>query len=118
MGRGDPTFTPEYEIAMGVPLAKLGDDPTGMWNYPVEGTMMLLEGLPYGAGAVWNFLVNWLANGEVLKINMSLEEGRKEGRKMLRKIEEGEYDVTVRSSYKAKMPKVTLERAPQLVFEA
>ena len=115
----DPTFTPEYEMAMGVPLAKLGDDPTGMWNYPVEGTMMLLEGLPYGAGAVWNALVNWIAKGEVLKINMSIEEGRKRGRKMLEEIKEGgRYDMEVRKSYKAKMPKVTLERSPQLVFES
>ncbi len=113
----DPTFTPEYEMAMGVPLAKLGDDPTGMWNYPVEGTMMLLEGLPYGAGAVWNFLVNWIAKGEVMKINMSVEAGRRKGRKQLEKLSMAEYDGTIRKVYKAKMPKVTLDRSPQLVFE-
>ncbi|MDD5778213.1 MAG: transglutaminase family protein [Candidatus Thermoplasmatota archaeon] len=114
----DPTFTPEYEAAMGVPLAKLGDDPTGMWNYPVEGTMMLLEGLPYGAGFFWNLLVNRIARGEVMKINMSLEMGRQAGRKKLADMDTADYDAAIRSSYRAQMPTVTLERSPQLVFEA
>ncbi|MEA2055037.1 MAG: transglutaminase family protein [Candidatus Thermoplasmatota archaeon] len=113
----DPTFTPEYEIEMGVPLAKLGDDPTGMWNYPVEGTTMILEGVPYGAGVVWNFLVNWIGKGEAMRINMSLEMARNRGRKKLERAGAEEYDSTVRYSYKAQMPKVTLEKSPQLVFE-
>ena len=114
----DPTFTPEYEVAMGVPLAKLGDDPTGMWNYPVEGTMMVLEGLPYGAGVFWNLLVNRIAKGEVMKINMSLEMGRKMGREKLAQVDSNDYDTLVRQSYRAQMPTVTLEKSPQLVFEA
>lgn len=113
----DPTFTPEYEAAMGVPLAKLGDDPTGMWNYPVEGTMMVLEGLPYGAGIFWNLLVNRIARGEVMKINMSLERGRQAGRKKLADMDRTEYDASIRQSYQAQMPTVTLEKSPQLVFE-
>ncbi len=76
----DPTFTPEYETAMGVPLAKLGDDPTGAWNYPVEGTEMFLEGLPYGVGMGWNFFVNWIGPKEARKINRNLDIGREKGR--------------------------------------
>jgi hypothetical protein len=114
----DPTFTPEYEAAMGVPLAKFGDDPTGMWNYPVEGTMMVLEGLPYGAGVFWNALVNRIAPGEVMKINMSLEMGRQAGKKKLAEMDSDDYDAITRRSYHAKMPTVTLEKSPQLVFEA
>ena len=114
----DPTFTPEYEAAMGVPLAKFGDNPTGMWNYPVDGTMMVLEGLPYGAGAFWNMLVNRIARGEVMKINMSLEMGRQAGKKKLAEMDSDDYDALTRKSYRAKMPTITLEKSPQLVFEA
>lgn len=113
----DPTFTPEYEMAMGVPLAKFGDDPTGMWNYPVEGTMMVLEGLPYGAGAGWNFLVKRALPGEVMKINISVEKARQRGREMLEEMGTDSYDSSTRAGYRAQMPKITLERSPQLVFE-
>ncbi|MFO8133662.1 MAG: transglutaminase family protein [Thermoplasmatota archaeon] len=113
----DPTFTPEYEVAMGVPLAKFGDDPTGMWNYPVEGTMMVLEGLPYGAGAGWNFLVKRALPGEVMKINVSVEKARQRGRKMLEEMDMDSYDSSTRTGYRAQMPKITLDRSPQLVFE-
>ncbi len=113
----DPTFTPEYEVAMGVPLAKFGDDPTGMWNYPVEGTMMVLEGLPYGAGAGWNFLVKRALPGEVMKINVSVEKARERGREMLAEMDRDSYDSSTRTGYRAQMPKITLDRSPQLVFE-
>ena len=114
----DPTFTPAYEMAMGVPLAKFGDDPTGMWNYPVEGTMMVLEGLPYGAAAGWNFLVKRALPGEVMKINMSVEKARQRGREMLEEMDLESYDCTTRTGYRAQMPKITLERSPHLVFES
>ncbi len=113
----DPTFTPEYEAAMGLPLAKLGDDPFGIWNYPLEDTIMILEGLPYGVGIAWNFLVNFLARGERIKIDRSMEEARKRGREILDEIGEEEYDRRVRSKYKAKIPKITLERIPNIVFK-
>ncbi|KAA0013412.1 MAG: transglutaminase family protein [Thermoplasmata archaeon] len=113
----DPTFTPEYEAAMGLPLAKLGDDPLGIWNYPVEGTTMLLEGLPYGVGIAWNFLVNFLGKGERIKIDKSMEEARKRGRQILQEIGKEEYDAMKREKYKAKIPKITLEKCPNLVFE-
>ncbi len=112
----DPTFTPEYEAAMGLPLAKLGEDPLGVWNYPVEGTTMLLEGLPYGVGIAWNFLVNFLARGERYKIDRGLEEARKRGREILEELGKEEYDRMARERYKAKIPKITLERCPNLVF--
>jgi len=113
----DPTFTPEYEAAMGLPLAKLGDDPMGIWNYPLEGTVMLLEGLPYGVGVAWNFLVNFLAKGERIKIDRSMNEARKKGREILDEMGEEEYDASVRAKYEAKIPKITLEKVPNLVFE-
>ncbi|HEC87882.1 MAG TPA: transglutaminase family protein [Thermoplasmata archaeon] len=113
----DPTFTPEYEIAMGIPLAKLGDDPLGMWNYPVEGTTMILEGLPYGVGIAWNFLVNFLASGERVKIDRSLERAREEGCRIIREKGLEEYDRNKRDKYKAKIPKITLEKCPNLVFK-
>lgn len=113
----DPTFTPEYEVAMGIPLAKLGDDPMGMWNYPVEGTTMILEGLPYGVGIAWNFLVNFLARGERVKIDRSLEKAREEGRRIIREKGLEEYDRSRREKYKAKIPKITLEKCPNLVFK-
>lgn len=112
----DPTFTPEYEAAMGVPLAKFGDDPTGMWNYPVEDTVMVLEGLPYGAGAGWNFLVS-IFKGEVLKINVSVEKARQRGREQLEELGLEGYDSSTRAGYRARMPNITLDRSPQLVFE-
>ncbi len=113
----DPTFTPAYEVAMGVPLATFGDDPTGRWNYPVEDTMMVLEGLPYGIGAGWNFLVKRALPGEVMKINMSVEKARQRGREQLDEIGLESYDSSTRAGYRAQMPNVTLERSPQLVFE-
>lgn len=113
----DPTFTPEYEAAMGLPLAKLGDDPLGIWNYPVEGTTMILEGLPYGVGVAWNFLVNFLAKGERVKIDRNLEKARQRGRKILEEMGKEEYDRKTRAKYKAKIPKITLERCPNLVFK-
>lgn len=113
----DPTFTPEYEAAMGLPLAKLGEDPLGIWNYPVEGTTMLLEGLPLGVGIAWNFLVNFLARGERLKIDRGLEEARKRGREILEEMGKEEYDRKVREKYKAKIPKITLEKCPNIVFK-
>ena len=112
----DPTFTPAYEAAMGLPLAKFGEDPVGVWNFPVEGTIMQLEGLPYGAGAAWNFLANFIAKGERLKIDMSMERAREEGRRILEEMGMEAYDEMVRKKYKAKIPKITLEKSPQLVF--
>ena len=101
----DPTFTPEYEAAMGIPLAKLGDDPLGIWNYPVEGTTMVLEGLPYGVGIAWNFLVNFLAKGERIKIDRALEEARKRGREILEEMGKEEYDRITRANIKQKYQK-------------
>lgn len=112
----DPTFTPEYEAAMGIPLAKLGEDPTGIWNLPVKGTEMVLEGLPYGVGVAWNLLTNWIARGERLKVDISMEKARERGRKILQEMGEEAYDEMVRKKYKAEIPKITLEKAPQIVF--
>lgn len=113
----DPTFTPKYEAAMGVPLAKLGDDPLGKWNYPVEGTEMFLEGLPYGVGINWDFLVNWIAPKEARKICKNLDIGREKGRKILEETGREEYDKKVRKKYEAKMPSITLEKSPKLKME-
>ncbi len=113
----DPTFTPEYEAAMGLPLAKLGDDPMGIWNYPLKDTVMILEGLPYGVGVAWNFLVNFLAKGERIKIDRSMNEARKYGRKILNEMGAEKYDASVRAKYEARIPKITLEKIPNIVFE-
>ena len=112
----DPTFTPEYEAAMGIPLAKFGEEPIGVWNLPVEGTEMKLEGLPYGVGIAWNLLANVIARGERLKVDISMERARERGRKILEEMGEEAYDEMIRKKYKAKIPKITLEKAPQLVF--
>jgi len=113
----DPTWTPAYEAAMGLPLAKLGDDPVGIWNYPLEGTMMFLEGLPLGVGVVWNFLVNFLGFGERVKIDMSLEKARKPGAQLLNTLGRDEYDKQTREKYKAKIPQITLQKCPNLIFK-
>ena len=112
----DPTFTPAYEAAMGIPLAKLGDEPTGIWNYPVKGTEMFLEGLPYGVGIGWDLFVKLLGPKEAEKVNISVEKARERGRKILQEMGEEAYDEMVRKKYRAKIPKITLEKAPQLVF--
>ena len=112
----DPTYSPEYEAAMGIPHSKLGDSPFGVWNYPVEGTIMTLEGLPLGVGAAWNFMVKYLAPGENIKINLSLEKARKIGREVLKKNGISNYDRRIREVYKPKIPKITLEKSPNLVF--
>jgi len=110
----DPTFTPAYEAFVDVPLAKLGDTPTGMWNFPVQGAVMELEGLPYGIAALWNLLVNHISPGSVDNINSSVEKGRKEGQETLAETGREEYDRSVRKSYKAVMPQVTIEKEASL----
>jgi len=113
----DPTWTPAYEAAMGLPLAKLGDDPVGIWNYPLEGTLMLLEGLPFGVGIAWNFLVNFLGFGERVKIDMSLEKARQPGVELLNALGRDEYDRQTRKKYKAKIPQITLQKCSNIVFK-
>lgn len=113
----DPTWTPAFEAAMGFPLARLGDDPIGIWNYPLEGTKMLLEGLPLGVGITWNFLVNFLGFGERVKIDHSLEKVRKPGIQILEEMGKDSYDKQVRKKYKARIPQITLEKCPNLVFK-
>jgi hypothetical protein len=106
----DATFTPEYEAAMGVPLARLGDSPEGMWNMSIPERMMILEGIPYGIAAIWNFTVNVVGPGPAAGVNASLDADREKGRQMLKKITKEEYDRKVRSSYKATMPQITIEK--------
>jgi len=77
---------------------------------------MTLEGLPVGVGAAWNFMVKYLAPGESIKINLSLEKARKIGRGILKKNDIGNYDRKIRQVYKPKVPKITLEKSPNLVF--
>jgi hypothetical protein len=113
----DPTFTPHYEAAMGIPLAKFGEDPMGMWNYPIEGTTMLLEGFPIGAGGAWNLLVNHIARGERYKVDRSIQEARANGKKILEEMTIDGYDTTKREKYEAKLPKVTLDKCKNLVFK-
>ncbi|MEM1513452.1 MAG: transglutaminase family protein [Candidatus Thermoplasmatota archaeon] len=113
----DPTFTPADEAAMGIPIAKLGDEPTGIWNYPVKDTEVFLEGLPYGVGIGWDFFVKILGPKEAQKVNESLERERKKGEKILQEMGEENYDRMVREKYKAKIPKITLEKCPNIVFK-
>ena len=113
----DPTWIPAYEAAMGLPLAQLGDDPVGIWNYPLEGTKMLLEGLPLGVGLAWNFLVNFLGFGERVKVDMSLEKARKPGAQILSELGRDNYDKQTRKKYKAQIPQITLQKCSNLVFK-
>ena len=42
----------ERQAFNGVPITKFGEDSIGVWFFPIKGTIMRLESIPYGLGAM------------------------------------------------------------------
>ena len=81
---GDVTFEEELEVAMDVPITRLGMDPEGVWYFTVPGMVLRVEGLPVYMDGV--SLLFPMYRGMMDKINENFEKARKLGRERLQAI--------------------------------
>lgn len=103
----DVTFAPEYEAASGVPLSHLGENTEGKWGWCQSKKRIVLEGLPLGISLLSRIILNGIGRGAAERANVGLARKRAEGRQILDKSGEAEYDKQIRKTYRIKMPEIT-----------
>jgi hypothetical protein len=102
-------FSTDYrlEAKLGLPIAHLGDEPEGTWNWPVPGTLIHCEAFP----AFFAFILKLVfkMSGSMLRVYQGLmEEVIEAGKKVIDESGGIEaYDRRVRLNYKARMPEVS-----------
>jgi len=109
--------TPERQAAAGIPITRFGEDSIGIWFFPVEGTVMRMESIPFGLGSATRFL-RLIAPGSMARINKSIQEQIKKGEDILLAAGGEEcYDKQVRKKQGPEMPTVKLgQRKKKIIF--
>ncbi len=108
--------TPERQAAMGVPITKLGEESIGVWFEALPKTMFWTESLPYGIGFITKILM-MISPDTVDMINMNFQKQRERGMKIFQEKGEKAYDTEIRKRYKLKVPKISLQKRKQIIFE-
>lgn len=109
--------TPERQAAAGIPITRFGEDSIGIWFFPVEGTLMRMESIPFGLGSATRFL-RLIAPGSMARINNSIQEQIKKGKQILSAAGGEEcYDKQMRKKQGPEMPIVKLrEKKEKIIF--
>ena len=106
----------ERQAANGIPITKFGEDSIGVWFFPIPGTIMKMESIPYGLGALVK-LAKLIAPGSMERVNVSIQNQIESGRKIIQEAGGLEaYDRMARSKMGPKKPKIEMEGKGEIVF--
>lgn len=109
--------TAERQAAAGIPITKFGEDSLGVWFFAIPGTTMYMESIPYGLGGATNLLKK-LAPGSMERVNISIQQQNKIGKKIIEDAGGKEaYDTKARKKLPPKSPTVDLSDKKGIIFE-
>ena len=109
--------TAERQAAAGIPVTTFGEDSIGVWFFPIPGTIMTMESIPYGLGRSTTLLQR-IAPASMERVNISIQQQEAMGRKV---IEEAggvaAYDAMARKKLGPKGPSIGLTSQQAISFE-
>jgi transglutaminase-like putative cysteine protease len=99
----DPTFSPEYEATLNIPISKLGED-VSSWSYKTSKSIRYEEKpwVDFFGGKINNLTITKLLD----RMNCYIIRSEKKGKKILEKMGEEEYDRKTRKRYEYLGPKI------------
>ena len=100
----------ERQAAAGIPITKFGEDSIGQWFFPIPGTIMRMESIPYGLGGSTRILKK-IAPGSMERVNISIQNQIERGGEIIKEAGGLEaYDLKARGQTGLKMPKIDLTK--------
>jgi hypothetical protein len=109
--------TAERQAAGGIPITTFGEDAIGLWFYPVPGTIMTMESIPYGMG-VMTKLAEKVAPATMERVNISIQKQEVIGRKII--ADAGglaAYDAMARKKLGPEGPSIDLTKPSRILFD-
>jgi hypothetical protein len=100
-----------------IPITKFGEDSIGVWFFPIRNTIMTMESIPYGLGAMVK-LAKLIAPGSMERVNISIQKQIEEGRRIIEKAGGFDaYDQYARKKSGPKSPKLKIEGRKEIIFD-
>lgn len=107
----------ERQAFNGIPITKFGEDSIGVWFFPIRDTIMTMESIPYGLGAMVK-LGKLIAPGSMERVNISIQKQIEEGRRIIEKAGGCDaYDQSIRKKSGPKSPKIKIEGRKEIIFD-
>jgi len=107
----------ERQAAAGIPITKFGEDSIGLWFFPIPGTIMRMESIPYGIGALVR-IGKLIAPGSMERVNVSIQTQIERGKKIIEDADGIEaYDKGIRKKQGPKKPKLDIEDREEIIFD-
>jgi len=109
--------TAERQASAGIPITRFGEDSIGVWFFPVPGTIMTMESMPYGLGGSTKLLKK-LAPASMERVNISIQKQEAMGRKVIEQAGGlAAYDAMARKKLGPKGPSIGLTKPQAISFE-
>lgn len=109
--------TAARQASAGIPITTFGEDSIGVWFFPVPGTIMTMESMPYGLGGSTRMLYK-IAPASMERVNISIQMQEAMGRKVI--AEAGgvaAYDAAARKRLGPQGPRIALSNQEAITFE-
>lgn len=99
-----------------VPITKFGEDSIGVWFFPIKDTIMKMESIPYGLGAMIK-IGKIIAPGSMERVNISIQNQIIQGAKIIKDAGGIEsYDKEIRKKNGPVTPKLNMEDRKEIIF--
>ncbi len=105
------------QAAAGIPITKFGEDSIGNWFFPIPGTVMKMESMPYGFSGSTK-LLRKIAPGSMERVNISILKQIEKGERIIEAAGGiKEYDWEARKEKGPEKPDMEIEKTEKIVFE-
>jgi hypothetical protein len=106
----------ERQAAAGIPITRFGEDSIGIWFFPIPGTIMRMESIPYGIGTMIR-VGKLIAPGSMERVNVSIQHQIEIGRKIIKEAGGLEaYDTNARKKRGPSKPHLEMEGRNEIIF--
>ena len=106
----------ERQAAAGIPITQFGEDSIGIWFFPIPGTIMRMESVPYGIGAMVR-VGKLIAPGSMERVNVSIQHQIEIGTKIIKDAGGLEaYDNNARKKRGPTKPRMEMEGRNEIIF--